>query len=353
MQVDQSEEGGAQMKITHIGIDIAKNVFEIHGIDERGARALSRTLKRRQLLEFFSHLEPCEIAMEACGSAHHWARELRELGHEVKLIAARFVIPYRKNDKNDRNDADAICEALTRPRMRFVSVKSPEQQAVLTLHRSRALLVKERTALINHVRGLLAEFGIPLSQGAHHVRARLPDILEDAENNLPSLARECFAELYDRLCELEQRLSGYERRFATLAREMPGVSQLMSLPGVGVLTATAVLASVGDARQFRNGRQFAAWLGLVPRQYSTGGKPRYGRITKRGDVYLRTLLIHGARSALRTVGRRDDRVAQWAQALRERRGGNKAAVALAAKNARILWAMMAHGEPYTAVPVAP
>ena len=341
------------MKITHIGIDIAKNVFEVYGVNEQGVMVLSRTLKRGGVLEFFAQLEPCEIGMEACGSAHHWARELRKLGHEAKLIAARFVSPYRKNDKNDRNDADAICEALTRPNMRFVPVKAPEQQAVRTVHRSRSLLIRERTALINHIRGLLAEFGIPVSQGAHRLRSRLPEILEDAENGLPDLARECFAELYHRLCELEKRLTGYDRRIAVLARETPGVVQLMSLPGVGVLTATAVLASVGDPRQFRNGRQFAAWLGLVPRQYSTGGKPRYGRITKRGDVYLRTLLIHGARSVLRNVGRRDDRVAHWAQALRERRGSNKAAVALAAKNARILWAMMAYKKSYAATPALP
>lgn len=338
------------MKITHVGIDLAKQVFEVYGCDARGRRQLSRQLRRGRLLEFFARLEPCQIGLEACGSAHHWARELGRFGHEVRLMSPQFVRPYRKNDKNDRNDAAAICEALTRPSMRFVPVKSVEQQAVLCLHRARQLLVRERTALLNQTRGLLGEFGIALRQGAGVLRARLPEVLEDADNGLPALAREVFAELYARLVELEERLATYDRRITMLARSMPGAEQVMQLPGVGALSATALLATVSDMRMFRNGRQFAAWLGLVPRQYSSGGKLRYGRITRRGDVYLRTLLVHGARAALRTRARRNDRLSRWADALVERRGPNRAAVALAAKHARILWAMLAHQDPYRPMP---
>lgn len=334
------------MEITRIGIDLAKEVLEVYGVDRHGKAVLRKTLRRSKFLEFFARLEPCLIGMEACGSAHHWARELAKLGHTVKLIAPQFVRPYRKNDKNDRNDAEAICEALGRPNMRFVPVKDVEQQAVLCVHRARALLVGERTALVNQTRGLLAEYGIVVCQGVRALRARLPEILEDAENGLPALARETFAELHERLLALEQRVQAYDRRIAALARDSESARRLMQLEGVGPLTATALVATVGDARAFNNGRQFAAWLGLVPRHFATGGKARMGRITKRGDVYLRTLLVHGARSVLRTLSRRNDAKSQWISQVKARRGYNKAAVALAAKHARILWAMLAHDSAY-------
>jgi transposase len=285
--------------------------------------------------------------MEACGSAHHWARTLRALGHDARLIDPRFVIPYRKGGKNDGNDAEAICEAAGRPSMRFVPVKSPEQQAVLTLHRARSLLIEERTALVNQVRGLLGEFGLVIAQGRANVRRALPDLLEDAQNELPDLAREVFAEIYERLGELEERIARYDRRIDALAKASPQAQRLMHLPGVGPLTATAVLATVGEARDFHNGRQFAAWLGLTPRQHSSAGKTRLGRITKRGDRYLRTLLVHGARSVVRLATARTDPKSQWVNALRARRGFNKATVALAAKNARLLWVMLARGEDYS------
>ncbi len=334
------------MNVKRLGLDLAKNVFELYGVDEHEQRVLSKTVRRGKLLATFAQLPPCVVGMEACGSAHYWARELRRLGHEPRLMAPQFVAPYRKNDKNDRNDAAAICEAVGRPNMRFVPVKEVEQQAVLTLHRARSLLVAERTALVNHIRGLLSEYGLVLAQGVARVRAGLPEILEDADNGLPGLTREVFADLYERLRSCDERIGAYDRRIAELARGSETAQRLMQVEGVGALTATAISAAVGDARQFRNGRQFAAWLGLVARQRSSGGKARYGRITKRGDVYLRTLLIHGARALMRHLSGREDRKSRWALAVRERRGFNKAAVALAAKHARILWALLARGTDY-------
>ena len=334
------------MKIMRIGIDLAKNVFQIHGVDKQEQVVLRKQLRRKQMLTFFAQIPPCLIGMESCGGSHYWARELRKLGHDARLIAPQFVKPYRRNDKNDSNDAEAICEAVGRPNMRFVPIKDEEQQAVLTLHRARQLLVRERTALVNHARGLLAEFGIVVGQGPARLRAALPRVLEDADNGLPPLAREVFSDLYERLVEMEQRIADYDRKVEQLAREDEVACRLMQVEGIGPLTATALVASVGDARLFKNGRQFAAWLGLVPRQFSSGGKSRHGRITKRGDVYLRTLLIHGARAVMRFMARRDDARSRWVLSLKERRGFNKAAVALAAKNARVLWALMANGGEY-------
>ena len=331
------------MNVKRIGVDLAKNVFELYGVDESEQRVLSKTVRRGQLLATFAQLPPCLVGMEACGSAHYWAREFRKLGHEPRLMAPQFVAPYRKNDKNDRNDAAAICEAAGRPNMRFVPIKEVEQQAVLTLHRARALLVSERTALVNHIRGLLSEYGLVIAQGVAKVRAALPQILEDGDNALPALAREVFADLQERLRGCDERIGDYDRRISALARSSEPTQRLMRVEGVGPLTATALLATAGDGRQFRNARQFAAWLGLVARQRSSGGKARHGRITKRGDVYLRTLLIHGARALMRHLDGRQDRKSQWVLALKARRGFNKAAVALAAKHARLLWALLTRG----------
>jgi len=334
------------MKVKRIGLDLAKTVFEVYGVDEHDTEVLRKTVRRNRLLSTFARLAPCVVGMEACGSAHYWARELKKLGHEPRLMAPQFVTPYRKNDKNDRNDAEAICEAVGRPNMRFVPIKDEEQQAVLTVHRARSLLVAERTALVNHIRGLLSEYGVVLAQGVATVRKGLPEILEEGENGLPALAREVFAELYARLRGFDERIAEYDGRIGELARASEAARRLMQVEGVGPLTATAIVATAGDGRQFRNGRQFAAWLGLVARQRSSGGKPRHGRITKRGDVYLRTLLVHGARALMRHLAGREDRKSRWVQALKERRGFNKAAVALAAKHARILWALLAHGCDY-------
>jgi len=334
------------MNITHVGIDLAKTVFQVHAVDETGKTVVRRQLKRSQLLAYFAQLPACQVGMESCGGAHHWARELSALGHEAKLMAPQFVAPYRKGGKNDGNDAQAICEALGRPTMHFVAVKSAEQQAVLVVHRARELLVRERTGLVNQVRGLLAEFGIVVAVGVAALRRRLPEVLEDGDNALPALVREVLGELQERLLDIETRVGHYDRRIAALAKEMEAAKRLMAVEGIGPLTATALVASVGDARVFGNARQFAAWLGLVPRQYSSGGKTRLGRITKRGDVYLRTLLIHGARALMRDLEGREDAKSRWVRAVHERRGFHKAAVALAAKNARIVWALLARGAEY-------
>lgn len=334
------------MNITTIGIDLAKHSFSLHGIDQHGKVVLRKTMSRGKLLGFMAQLPPCVVGMEACSGAHYWGREFVKLGHQVGIMAPRFVAPYRKNEKNDSNDAEAICEAATRPSMRFVPVKSAEQQAVLVLHRIRAGLVKERTALINQLRGLLTEFGIVMPVGRYSAQEALPAILEDADNALPHLARRLLADAHDRLLKVNEQIRAYDRELETLARESEAARRLMTIPGIGAVTATALVASVGDPSQFHSGRQFAAWLGLVPRQYTTGGKVRLGRITKRGDVYLRTLLIHGTRAVLAALKDKNDRVSQWVRELVARRGYKRAVVALAAKNARILWAMLMQRRDY-------
>ena len=289
------------MNITTVGIDLAKNVFSVHGVDAHGKVALKKTVSRGKLLECFANLPPCLVGMEACSGAHHWARQLRALGHDARIIAPRFVIPYRKGGKNDGNDSEAICEAVSRPAMRFVPIKSVEQQAVLSLHRIRSAVVAERTAQINQIRGLLAEFGLIMPKGRYPAQHHLPDILEDGDNGLPGLARHLLHDIYRRIQALNQQILAYDREIESLARHSEPARRLMSLPGVGAVSATALVASVADPGQFNNGRQLAAWLGLVPRQYSTGGKTRLGRITKQGDKYLRMLLIHGARSVLASL----------------------------------------------------
>jgi transposase len=345
------KEGVHMTHIIRMGIDLAKHVFQLHGIDDRGHAVLRRRLSRAQLRPFVAQLRPCLIGLEACGSAHYWARELTTLGHEVRLIAPQFVAPYRTKDKNDGNDAEAICEAVGRPHMRFVPVKDVGQQAVLTMHRARQLLVAERTALVNQTRGLLAEYGLIVPAGIGALRRALPGLLETPD--LPGLAREVFSDLADRVRVVDERIAAYDRRVDQLARQTESAQRLMQVPGVGPVTATALVATVGNAHAFRNGRQLAAWLGLVPRQHSSGGTRRLGRITKRGDVYLRTLLIHGARAVMRHLARRTDATSRWVTALQARRGFNKAVVALAAKQARILWALLATGGIYRPAATCP
>jgi transposase len=334
------------MEITRVGLDIAKRVFQVHGVDELGRMQVSKKLSRAEVLGFFAQLPPCLIGVEACGGAHYWGRELKRLGHTVKLMAAQFISPYRKSGKNDATDAEAICEAVGRPNMRFVGIKSEEQQAVLMMHRVRTLVVANRTALVNQVRGLLGEFGIVVPVGIGRLRAQLPQILEDAENGLPTLARRILADLLQQLHHLDELVEHYERELGALAQLSEPAQRLMQINGIGPITATALVASVGDARVFKNGRQFAAWLGLTPRQYSSGGITRLGHITKHGDRYLRMLLVHGARALLRFVNRKADARSAWAKALKERRHVNIAAVALAAKHARIIWALLAKGSEY-------
>ena len=335
------------MKVISVGIDLAKNVFSMHGIDEHGKTVMKRTVSRNKVMEVMVGIGPCVVGVEACSSAHHWARELSRIGHTVRIMTPRFVTPYRKSGKNDGNDAEAICEAVGRPSMRFVAIKSTEQQALLVVHRVRKGLTDDRTALINQLRGLLAEFGIVIPKGRYQARHQLPVVLDDAGNGIPELARQALLEVNERIRDLDARILAYDRRIEALARASEAAQRLMAIPGIGSVTATAIVATVGHATEFNNGRQFAAWLGLVPRQYSTGGKVKLGKITKRGDVYLRTLLVHGARAVLARVNEKTDQTSAWLRSLMERRGYKRTAVALAAKNARTIWAMLAKGQAYS------
>jgi transposase len=334
------------MNITRCGLDIAKQVFQVHGVNEHGVVKGRRTLPRAKVLEYFARLPPCLIGIEACGSAHYWARELTKFGHMVKLMATQYVMAYRKRSKNDANDAEAICEAVGRPNMRFVAIKSEEQQAVLMVHRARALAVGKRTAQVNQIRGLLGEFGLVVPRGVGRLRRELPAILEDAENSLPALAREVLSGLLQELREADLRISAYDHQFRALAEASEPARRLMRVESIGAQTATALVATVGDPHVFRNGRGFAAWLGITPRQRSSGGKEQLGPITRQGDSYLRTLLVHGARSYLRVVDNKTDAKSDWVRRLKQRRHVNVAAVALAAKHARIAWAILAHGTEY-------
>jgi transposase len=334
------------MNTTTIGIDLAKLVFQVHGVDVRGKVTLRKQLKRQQVVKFFTQMTPCLIGMEACGGAHFWARRLSDLGHTVKLIAPQFVKPYVKSNKNDAADAEAICEAVGRPNMRFVPIKNTEQQALLGIHRVRQGFVVERTAQSNQIRGLLGEFGLVMPVGIRCIESKVPEILEDAENGLSGVTRALIARLLAHFRELDRQVDELEREINAWHREDTASQRLQAIPGIGPLTASALVASVGDAKVFHNGRQFAAWLGLVPRQNSSGGKTNLLGISKRGDVYLRTLLIHGARSVLRNLNRHPDRAESWLARVAARRNPNIAAVALANKNARTVWALLAHGRDY-------
>ncbi len=339
-------KGDRIMQVTRIGMDLAKTVFQVHGVDAHGKVVVRKQLSRSKELPFFAQLPACRVGMEACGSAHYWGRELQKLRHDVRLMAVQLIKPYRTKQKNDRNDAEAICEAVSRPQMRFVPIKAIEPQVVLTVHRARELLVSERTAVANQIRGLLLEYGVTIAPGIQRLRRELPAVLRVEDEGLPTLVRTVVTELQARLLELDERIAGHDRQIAQLARQNEAAKRLRQVAGVGPITATAMVATVGDAKAFQHGRQFAAWLGLVLKQFSTGGKPVLGRITTQGNVYLRTLLIHGARAVLPSSAKRSDRKSRWVEAVRQRRGNNIAAVALAAKHARILWALLAHGHDY-------
>jgi transposase len=336
------------MKIIRIGIDLAKHVFQVHGVDRDGKVVVRKQLRRAQLIGYFSKLPSCLIGMEACGGAHYWGRELGKLGHEVRLIAPQFVKPYVKSGKNDAHDAAAICEAAGRPHMRFVGVKSVAQQVLQAEHRIRARLIKARTALGNEIRGLLAELGVVIPTSLGQLRRALPVILEDAENGLPERFRGLVAQLGEEVRELDDRIQDYDARLVQAAREDARIKRLLAIEGIGPVGASALVAAVGDARQFAKGRDMAAWLGLTPRQHSSGGKSRLGGISKRGDKYLRTLLIHGARAALKAAEHKQDGRSRWVTGLAQRRHKNIATVALANKNARIAWAMLSREETYRA-----
>ena len=308
-----------------------------------------KRLRRAGLQSYLAQLpEGSTVAMEACGSAHHWGRLAAWHGHEVLLMNPQFVAPYVKSNKNDVNDADGIAEASTRPSMRFVGLKSVEQQHVQQVHRARQMAVRNRTGQCNQLHGLLLEYGIETPRGVSAMRRRLPEVLEDAENELPVKARALLHELGEELRRLDERVQMFDEQVAGIAARMPACKRLMTVPGIGVLTATALVAAVGDPSKFRNGREMAAWLGLVPRQRSTGGRTTLLGISKRGDRYLRTLLIHGARSTLRFAAKRTDRRNCWAAAVEERRGRNIAAVALANRNARTVWALLSRESSFDA-----
>lgn len=332
--------------ITLLGIDLAKNVFQLHGVDKQGNAIYRRKLTRSKLLEVVARLKPCTIVMEACGGSNYWCRKFTALGHETKLISPQFVRPFVKTNKNDRNDAEAICEAASRPTMRFVSGSTIEQQDMQSIHRIRSRLVQERTALSNQIRGLLGEYGIIVAQGISRLRTELPEILEDAENELTVQGREIFNELMYELREKDEKISIYDKKVEAIFKSSEECQRISKIEGIGPITATAIISSIGDAKDFKNGRHFAAYLGLVPRQSSSGGKDRLLGISKRGDRYLRTLLIHGARAVVRFIVKKEDKRSTWVKALKERRGANRTAVALANKNARIIWALLASGTEY-------
>ena len=331
--------------ITVIGLDIAKNVFQVHGIDVAGQAVLRRKLRRNEVLRMFSLLEPTLVGIEACHTAHYWAREISALGHTVRLMPPQFVKPYVKSQKNDAADAEAICEAVQRPTMRFVPIKSADQQAVLLLHRTRDLLIRQRSSLISAIRAHFAEFGVIVGQRMRNID-RLLGLLADERTGLPELAQRMLTVLADQLRDVAARVEAVEEELLAWHRASDLSRRLATIPGVGPITASAIVATVGDASQFKSGRQFAAWLGLVPQQRSSGGKERLGRISKRGDGYIRRLMIHGARAVVGWRKRRPVAGDPWLDGLLARRPVNVATVAFANKCARIAWALMIRGKIY-------
>jgi transposase len=331
-------------------VDLAKSVIQVHAVDAAGRRVVTRAFKREQFVAWCAQLPPgCLVAMEACSGAHHFARKLRALGLDARLIAASFVSPYRmegKSGKNDMTDAAAICEAASRPTMRFVPIKSCEQQGIMSLHRVREERKEERTACINQIRGVLAEFGLVFGKSAKVLRAALSDVIEDASNELSGVARLVLHRAFEHWRELDEHLRWCDAQVGQHVRSSPAAKRAAKVIGIGELGASAMTAGVGDFKQFKSGDQFGAWLGIVPRQNSSGGKASLGGITKRGDNYLRTLLIQGAKAAVMSAGKRDDPISRWLVQLTARVGWQKACVAMANKNARILWSVMTRDHGY-------
>lgn len=334
------------MEVSTIGLDIAKNVFQVHGIGASGAVIVRRQLRRGQLLKFFERLAPCVVGMEACATAHYWGREIVKLGHEVRLMPAHYVKAYVKRNKNDVADAEAICEAVTRPSMRFVGLKSAEQQSVLMLHRTRELLVRQRTMLVNAIRGHMAEFGVVAPAGLPRIKELVAVIADPDDHRLPPGARACLEGLARQLLSLNEEIGAADKRLHAWHRSSELSQRLATIPGIGPVTASALAASITDPEVFRSGREMAAWIGLVPRQASTGGKVRLGRISKQGDQYLRWLLVAGAMSVIRHAQRKGAESQPWLDNLMARRPAKVAAVALANKMARMAWALLRHGGTY-------
>ena len=340
------------MQITTIGLDLAKSVFQVHGVDAAGQVTVRKKLRRAEMLPFFEAQPPCLIGMEACATAHHWARQLSALGHEVRLMPPSYVKAYVRRQKNDAADAEAICEAVTRPSMRFVPIKSAERQGVLVLHRTRELLVRQRTMLVNAIRGHCAEFGLIAPQGARRAPELIEAVRQADASVLPDLARSALLRLADQLGLLGAEIHALDRRLLAWHRQDQASQRLATIPGVGIITATALSATVVDPSNFRSGREFAAFLGLVPRQNSSGGKDRLGRITKKGDSYLRKLLVIGATSVIRRSRTGALSAAPWIRSLLERRPARVVTVAMANKTARIAWAVLTRGEVYRAPTMA-
>lgn len=334
------------MQITTIGIDLAKNVFQIHGVCADGSVGFNKPLRRAQMFGFFAKLDPCLIGIEACGSSHYWARELCKLGHDVKLMPPSYVKPYVKRGKSDAADAAAICEAVTRPTMRFVAIKSEEQQAVLSQHRVRQALVSQRTKLVNMTRGLLAEFGITVPKGINYLRNFAHEMQAGELLDIPQTAEDVIASLCDQLVELDTRINRLEKEIFAASKKDERVELLRTIPGIGPLTASAIVATIGSGRQFRSGRDFAAWVGLTPLNKSSGGKEILGRISRMGDQYLRRLLVSGMTSRVRQAKHNLDRADPWVASMLERKSVRLTTVAMANKTARTIWAVLTNGEPF-------
>jgi len=338
--------------INTLGIDLAKSSFQIHGVDAQSREIMRKKLNRSKLITFMAKLPPCLVGIEACGGAHDWARKFRAMGHDVRLMSPQFVKPYVKSNKNDELDAEAICEAVRRPNMRFVPIKGIEQQDIQSLHRARSMAVSHRTAQVNQIRGLLMEYGVVVAKSVAALRKALPEILEDADNDLSPIFRELLSGLQNEFHRLDERIVAYDLQIKLISSQSDACRRLMTIPGVGPMVATALTAAVADAKVFKSGREMSAWLGLVPRQCSTGGKPRLLGISKRGDTYLRKMVIHGARSALRVAGKKQDRRSKWVVDVESRRGSNIAAVALANKIVRAAWVILSKGEEYKMAAIA-
>jgi transposase len=327
-----------------IGLDVAKNVFQVHGVDQEGKVVLRKRLRRHEVLMFFGQLPPCLIGVEACSASHHWARELAALGHQVKMMPARYVKPYVQRGKNDALDAQAICEAVSRPTMRFAAIKTVGQQAVLTLHRSREILVKQETMLANLIRGCLGEFGVVVPLGIRRVPELIRVIKDETDHRVPLEARIAMTVVADQFCDLQRRIKAIERAIQVWHRSNDTSRRLATIPGVGTITASAVVATIGNPKEFKSARHFAAFLGLTPKEHSTGGRQRLGRISKQGDAYIRRLLILGATSLVRYARGADG--SAWAKQLLARRPTRIVTVALANKAARIIWALLTRGSVY-------
>lgn len=336
------------MNITTLGIDLAKNIFQIHGVDHKGKALLKKKLSRKKLFEFIANLPKCKIVMEACGSANYWARQFISYGHEVKLISPQFVKPFVKGNKNDRNDAEAIVEAASRPNMRYVSPKTVEQQDMQSLLRLRDGCMQMRTKLSNQLRGLLSEYGIVMPEGVHHLHKTFGEIISssEADDKLTGVCKELLQMQYNLLLKVEEQIEGYDQKLNTIAKSNEACQRIKEVEGIGTITAVAVVSTMGNPHDFKNGRHFAAFLGLVPRQDSSGGRNRLLGITKRGNPYVRQLLVHGARSVVRCTDKKRDKRSAWVNQLKSRAGANRATVAVANKNARIVWALLKYQKAY-------